>query len=239
MPHPLTDTIVALDGDQPAVLRVEAVRIVIADEFPIFRDGLRRLLETDRRLQIVGDIGLGPAAVALVHELRPDILLLGPPASGGNWLDTLSALASTGTRARTILLAKAIDPADVVAALQCGAWGVIAKDSAATLLFNSIETVMAGGYWVGQEAAVRDVAASVRRLDFARRCSQRFGLTRRELEIVSAVVNGDTNKEIAGRLSISENTVKRHLMHIFNKVGASSRVELALFAAHHRLLDGS
>ena len=64
-----------------------------------------------------------------------------------------------------------------------------------------------------------------------------FGLTRREQEIVRAVIDGDTNKEMARRLSISENTVKRHLMHIFNKVGASSRIELALFAAHHRLLD--
>jgi len=83
-----------------------------------------------------------------------------------------------------------------------------------------------------------DVGASVRRLDHARRQSQSFGLTHRELEIVRAVVNGDTNREIAARLSISQNTVKRHLMHIFNKIGASNRVELALFAAHHRLLEG-
>ena len=237
MPRPLTQVVV-VDRDQQAVRGVETIRIVIADEFPIFRDGLRRLLETDRRLQVVGDIGLGPPAVALVRELRPDILLLGSPSSGGSWVDALKAFAGADGSVRTILLAKAIDAVDVVAALQLGAWGVIAKDSAATLLFKSIETVMAGGYWVGQEAAVRDVAASVRRLDLARRSAQGFGLTRRELEIVAAVVNGDTNREIAGRLSISENTVKRHLMHIFNKVGASSRVELALFAAHHRLLDG-
>ena len=76
----------------------------------------------------------------------------------------------------------------------------------------------------------------MRRLDHTRRQEQGFGLTRRELDIVRAVVNGDTNREIAASLSISQNTVKRHLMHIFNKVGASNRVELAIFAAHHQLI---
>ena len=77
----------------------------------------------------------------------------------------------------------------------------------------------------------------MRRFAAVRRQTQKFGLTRREQEIVQAVVDGDRNKDIALRFSISENTVKRHLMHIFNKVGASTRVELALFAAHHRLTD--
>jgi DNA-binding NarL/FixJ family response regulator len=95
---------------------------------------------------------------------------------------------------------------------------------------------MAGHYWVGHERA-SNIAAGVRRFAAARRESHVFGLTRREQQIVRAVIDGDTNRKIASGLSISENTVKRHLMHIYNKVGASSRVELALFAAHHRLLD--
>jgi DNA-binding NarL/FixJ family response regulator len=97
---------------------------------------------------------------------------------------------------------------------------------------------MAGHRWIGGEAGSHDVAASVRRLDHERRHAKGFGLTRRELDIIRAVVDGDTNREVGARLSISENTVKRHLMHIYNKMGASSRVELALFAAHHRILDG-
>ena len=212
------------------------VRIVIADEYPIFRDGLRRLLETDPDLHIVGEAGVGAAVVAVVRELEPHILLLGPAPAAGPACETLRQLGEAGVSVRTILLVRSIDTAEVTDALQFGACGILSKDSAADVLFESIECVMAGQYWVGHERA-SNIAASVRRFAAARRQTQMFGLTRREQEIVRAVIDADTNKEIARRLSISENTVKRHLMHIFNKVGASTRVELALFAAHHRLLD--
>ena len=225
-------------GVQHTVPGAQTVRIVIADESPIFRDGLRRLLGADPRLVMVADTPLGSMVGALLCNLRPDVLLLGAAKSGSLWDDTLRGLASAGVSVRTILLANAIDLPQVTTALQSGASGVLAKDSAAELLFKSIDAVMAGQCWIGSERASRGVAASVRRLDHARRHALGFGLTRRELDIIRAVLDGDTNREIAARLSISENTVKRHLMHIFNKMGVSSRVELALFAAHHRLLDG-
>jgi DNA-binding NarL/FixJ family response regulator len=212
------------------------IRIVIADEYPIFRDGLRRLLETDPGLHIVGEAGPGAKAVALVRALAPDILLLGPPPGNGPASETLRQLADAGVSVRTILLVKAIDTAEVADSLQFGACGILSKDSGADLLFQCIDSVTAGYNWVGHERA-SNIAASVRRFAAARRQTQMFGLTRREQEIVRAVIDGDTNKEIARRFEISENTVKRHLMHIFNKVGASSRIELALFAGHHRLLD--
>ena len=139
--------------------------------------------------------------------------------------------------ARIIVLTASVDTPDVARALQLGARGVVPKDAAADVLFTSIRSVAAGHYWIGGES-VSKVASSLRELETARRRSKAFGLTRRELEIVRAVVAGYTNKEIAERFTISENTVKRHLTHIFNKLGASNRVELALFTAHHRLLDG-
>jgi DNA-binding NarL/FixJ family response regulator len=95
---------------------------------------------------------------------------------------------------------------------------------------------MGGRLWVGRES-VSDVAASVRKLETMRRRALAFGLTRRELDIVRAVIGGSTNKTIARRFSISENTVKRHLAQIFDKVGVSNRTELAMFAAHHRFVD--
>ena len=121
-------------------------------------------------------------------------------------------------------------------AFQLGARGVVPKDSAADALFGSIDSVMDGHYWVGDNR-VSNVAGSLRKLTLARRRAKAFGLTRRELEIVRAIVDGYTNKQIAKRSSISESTVKRHVTHIFDKLGASNRIEVALFAAHHRLLD--
>ena len=214
----------------------QPVRIVIADEQPIFRDGLRLLIETEPGFRIVGEIGNGSEAVARVRELDPDILLLGL-AGGIPLLQTLRDVGAARMSMRIIVLTPSVDTPDVPRALQLGARGVVPKDSAADVLFESIRSVASGHYWIGGES-VSKVASSLRELETARRRSKAFGLTRRELEIVRAVVSGYTNKEIAERFTISENTVKRHLTHIFNKLGASNRVELALFTAHHRLLDG-
>jgi two-component system nitrate/nitrite response regulator NarL len=220
------------------VARLPLVRIVIADEQHIFRDGLRRLLETMPRLQIVGEAAGDQQAAALVRDLAPDVLLLGLPPSGPFQLDALEHTLATTSPTRTILLAgpKAVDTFEVIAAAtQLSARGVVPKDSPPDALFESIDGVMDGQYWVGGES-VSNVAVSVRKLENKRRHAWAFGLTRRELEIVRLVVTGETNRAIAARLSISENTVKRHLTQIFDKVGVSSRTELAIFAAHHRLV---
>jgi two-component system, NarL family, nitrate/nitrite response regulator NarL len=214
------------------------VRIVIADEQPIFRDGLRRLLETLPGLQIVGEASGDEQAARVVRDLEPDILLVGLPSSSHFQLEALEQTIAAGKPVRTILLAppKSLDTFEVIAAAaQLGAKGVVPKDSPPDALFESIENVMNGHLWVGRES-VSDVASSVRKLDTMRRQSLAFGLTRRELEIVTAVVGGATNKTIARQFSISENTVKRHIRQIFDKVGVSNRTELAVFAAHHRLV---
>jgi two-component system nitrate/nitrite response regulator NarL len=221
---------------------VQRVRVVVGGGHPIFRDGLRRLLATDPGLLIVGETGrrkgaVALTAVALTQELAADILLLDLAASGPRAVDRLGELAASGALVRTIVLTDCVDTPEVLRALQLGVRGVILKDSAPEVLFKGIHSVMAGDFWIGRERA-SGVAAGLRKLKSARRRTRALGLTEREIEIARAVVAGYTNKEIAARSSISENTVKSHLMHIFNKVGASSRVELALFAAHHRVLDG-
>jgi len=114
---------------------------------------------------------------------------------------------------------------------------VVLTDSAPDVLIRCIHAVMDDQSWIGGEPAVVALPG-LRKLETARRRSKAFGLTKRELEIVRQVVAGLSNKEIAERSAISENTVKSHLTHIFSKLGASNRVELALFAAHHRLLTG-
>jgi two-component system nitrate/nitrite response regulator NarL len=220
-----------------AVPRTNLVRIVIADAQPIFRDGLRRLLETDSRLSIVGETGDSLALPQLVRDLRPDILLFGVMSARRSAAETLKEIAGCHTGVRTIILTGAIHTPEIVEAVQSGAVGVMSKDSAADVLFKGIDSLMNGHYWVGN-ATVSDITASLRKFNVERRRAKAFGLTRRELEIVRVVVSGFTNKQIARQFSISESTVKRHVTHIFDKLGASTRIEVALFAAHHRLLEG-
>ena len=214
-----------------------AIRLVIAGEYPIFRHGLRRLLEVDPRFSIVCETGDGSTALALVQELEPDVLLLGNASSGTPAVETVQALAALQSSVRIILLTDRVDTPDVVAALEGGAHGVVPKDSTPEALFKSIRSVLAGQLWLGDECA-SGAALGLRKLEASRRQTKAFGLTRREIDIIKAVVSGCTNREIGQQMAISENTVKTHITHIFNKSGASSRVELAVFAAHHRLLDG-
>ena len=220
----------APDATQP-------VRIVIADDHPIARSGLRWLLESESGLIVVGKADNRSQAADLVRDQRADVLLLDLALCRDLSLGKLKDIAASGVDVRIIILAESVDSPDLTKALQLGVSGVILKDSTADVLFKCIHSVMAGHYWVDSDQ-VTSILSSVHNLQAERRRHKTFDLTRRELEIIKAVVAGYSNKEIAQRSSITENTVKSHLMRIFDKIGASNRVELALFAAHHRLLDG-
>ena len=219
--------------------RSHPIRIVIADDHPIFRDGLRRLLESEGDMKVVGEACDGREAVKLATEIKPDILLLDLAMPKHPGLEALRDL-STGANSspvRVILLTAAAEKSQIVEALQLGARGVVLKDSATQLLLKAIHTVMSGEYWVGRES-VSNLVQYLRTLmqsssDEARQ--RKFGLTPRELEIVSAVVAGYANREIAEYFKISEDTVKHHLSNIFDKLGVSTRLELALFAVNQGL----
>jgi DNA-binding NarL/FixJ family response regulator len=215
-------------------------RILIADDHTIFRDGLRRLLESEPEFQVAGEAGDGVEALQLAHQLKPDILLLDLAMPRMPGLETLRELSSQGTPVRTILLTAAIEKRQIIEALQMGARGVIMKDAATTLLMKGIRTVMNGQFWVGREA-VADMVTYLREKAAQQPPppAKAYGLTKRELEILSTIVSGLSNKEIAQKFSLSEDTVKHHLTNIFDKVGVSSRLELALFAINHRLVEPS
>ena len=136
-----------------------------------------------------------------------------------------------------ILLTAAAEKEQIVEALQLGARGVVLKDSATQILLKSIRAVMHGEYWVGRESVSNLVQYLRSLIDSSATASRRkrYGLTPRELEIISAVVAGYANKEVAEHFKISEDTVKHHLSNIFDKLGVSTRLELALFAVNQSL----
>src|ERR1700758_3841250 len=219
--------------------KAQSVRLVIADDHPIFRDGLRRLLESESDLKVIGEASDGLEAVKLARQLKPDILLLDLAMPRQPGLEALRELSSGpgSNPVRVILLTAAAEKKQIVEALHLGARGVVLKDSAPQLLLKSIHTVMAGEYCVGRES-VSNLVQYLRNLvqssgEEARQ--KKFGLTPRELEVVSAVVAGYSNKEIAEHFKISEDTVKHHLSNIFDKLGVSTRLELALFAVNQAL----
>jgi two-component system, NarL family, nitrate/nitrite response regulator NarL len=225
--------------DKPTMdKRSHPIRIVIADDHPIFRDGLRRLLESESDMKVVGEACDGREAVKLATEIKPDILLLDLAMPHHTGLDALRDLNTSGTGAvRIILLTAAVEKKQMVEALQLGARGVVLKDSATQLLLKSIHAVMAGEYWVGRDS-VSNLVQYLRNLMQSTNeetKQKKFGLTPRELEIVSAVVAGYANREIAEYFKISEDTVKHHLSNIFDKLGVSTRLELALFAVNQGL----
>jgi two-component system, NarL family, nitrate/nitrite response regulator NarL len=213
------------------------IRILLVDRQEMFRDGLRRLLESEPGFSVVGGAGHAHQALQLIDDLDPDVLLLDLALRGTDTLDILRTLAKTPHRVRTIGLTASVDKEVLVAALEYGARGVILKESGTAMLFESVRKVVNDQYWVGRE----DVAHIVERLRHLAQqqavpAANRFKLTRRQIDIVAAVVAGESNKGIADRLSLSEDTVKHHVSNVFDKLGVFSRLELAVFAINHKLV---
>jgi two-component system, NarL family, nitrate/nitrite response regulator NarL len=222
----------------PIADRPGEIRILLADDHLMFRKGLRSLLEAQPGLVVVGEAGDGEEALRLAHALRPDVLLLDLAMPGGSGMEALAGLSTDPPSVRTIVLTASIERSGIVKALQLGAAGVVLKSAPPDLLFKSIRSVLRGEHWIGREV-VSDLVQALRQYSgpAEKTSRERFRLTPRELEITSVVVAGLTNKEIARKFSLSEDTVKHHLTNIYDKVGASNRLELALFAVHHRLLE--
>ena len=215
------------------------IRVVIADDHPIVRDGVRKLLSLEADMEVVGEAGDGREVVELVQRVDPDVVLLDLRMPGLDGLSVLQQLQASNRRTRIIVLTASEDKNEFVQAMKLGCSGIVLKQTAPDLIVKSIRKVHAGEIWLDSHttaAVMRQFAAPAGDLGpAAGRGRERSPLSQREREIVSLVAQGYKNKEMAEKMFISEQTVKNHLHNIFDKLGVSDRLELALYAIHKGL----
>jgi len=212
--------------------RLHQIRIVIADDHPVVRIGVRNMLQSDSGLDVIGEASDGDEAITGTLELLPDILLLDLQMPRLPGLEAMRAIMSGSPTVKILLLTSTITTQQIIEALQIGARGIVLKD-----LTTAIRAVSSGDYWIGGKRVVNLVGALHELMQQAAVPERKtYGLTPRELEVVGCIVEGCSNRDIAKQFSISEETVKRHLSNIFDKTGVSTRLELALFAIAHQLV---
>jgi two-component system nitrate/nitrite response regulator NarL len=214
-----------------------AIRILLADDHPVVRIGVRNMLQGDPALEVVGEATDGDDAITQTLELLPDILLLDVQMPRLPGLEAMRAIMSGSPTVKIMLLTSLISTQQVIEALQIGARGIVLKDAVTDHLTTAIKAVASGDYWIGGKRVVNLVGALHELMQKAVVPERKtYGLTPRELEVVGCIVEGCSNRDIAKQFTLSEETVKRHLSNIFDKTGVSTRLELALFAIAHHLV---
>jgi DNA-binding NarL/FixJ family response regulator len=220
--------------------RKATVRILLADDHPIVRDGLKKLLQLEDDFEVVGEAADGREVLDKVQELDPDVLLLDLRMPNLDGLAALQALQQNNRRTRVIVLTASEDKNEFVQAMKLGCSGIVLKQTAPDLIVKSIRKVHGGEIWLDSHTT----AAVMRQFSTGMDASSASGggkgrerspLSTREREIVALVAQGYKNKEMAEKMFISEQTVKNHLHNIFDKLGVSDRLELALYAIHKGL----
>jgi two-component system nitrate/nitrite response regulator NarL len=212
------------------------IRVLVADDHAIFRDGLRKLLNSDDSITIVGEAQNGTECIKLLNKLKPDVLLLDLRMPDKDGLAVLEEVNFSNLPTRVVLLTAPEDDRDVIRAMRLGARGVVLKQSATDLLVKSIHRIHSGEIWLDNRLTAELMKAFSQSSESGQRREKPL-LTDREREVVQHVAQGFRNKQIAEKLFISEQTVKNHLHNIFDKLGLSDRLELALYAIHHQLID--
>jgi DNA-binding NarL/FixJ family response regulator len=214
------------------------VRVLIADDHPLFRDGLRALLAA-RGIEVVGQAEDGPTAVTLARRLRPEVVLMDLHMPGGGGLEATRRLVAEAPEVKVVVLTASEDDADLFEAIKAGAQGFLPKHLRAEQFFELLAGVAHG------EPALTPALARKLLVEFSRPAgpSGRAGsdpdaLTERELEVLQLLVQGVTsNRELADRLTVSENTVKYHLRNILLKLHARDRAQAVARALREGLVD--
>ena len=196
------------------------ISVLIVDDHPVVRQGLRALLEVQDDMAVAGEAGDGPAAISLAESLRPDIVLLDLKLPGMDGVAVLRPLRAAGLR--VLVLTSATEPSAAAAAVRAGAAGVVYKDIDPAALVRAIRSVHDGNVLLAPEA----VGSLVRG-------SRADTLTAREREVLAGIADGKSNREIARLLRVSEKTVKAHVSAVLAKLGVQDRTQAAVYAVRH------
>jgi two-component system, NarL family, nitrate/nitrite response regulator NarL len=218
------------------------IRVLIADSHPVVREGLGVILATEPGIALVGQAQDGVEALDMIASADPDVMLMELNLPRLNGLGVLRSLAMRSARVRVVLFTGSDSKEEFVEAMKLGCAGILLKNSAAPLIAKSIQKVSEGEIWLDANttaAVIRQFSAPP---DFVspppgsgKSPRDRAQLSQREREIIVLIAQGYKNKEIAEKMFITEQTVKNHLHNIFDKLGVSDRLELALFAIHNSL----
>ena len=219
---------------------MQETRIVIADDHPIFRDGLNRLLHSEPDFRVVGEAGDGATAVRVCAQVVPDVLLLDVSMPGTGGLETLQRLAAEVPSVRTLVLTVGLDRAALVTALQLGARGVLLKDATTALLFQSIRSVRKEEYWLDPQT-VGHLVDSLRRPtpdvpEVKPKTPGRYNLTPREMRSSCAWRPGIQQGHRPGVVAPREHRQAPPVEHL-RQAGRLLRLELAVFALNHQLTE--
>jgi DNA-binding NarL/FixJ family response regulator len=204
----------------------QRISVLIVDDHPVVRQGLRVLLEVQDGIAVAAEAGDGPAALALAAEHVPDVILLDLKLPGMDGIAVLGELAAHDSPSRVLVLTSMTEPAAAAAALRAGAAGVLYKDVDPDALVRAIRAVHDGHFLLAPEAA-----GSL--LRSGRSGGGLDALTSREREVLAELAHGRSNREIARALHVSEKTVKTHVSSVLTKLGVADRTQAALVAVRH------
>ncbi len=217
------------------------IRVFIADAHPIVLQGLRSVLLEHSALQLVGEANDGPDTLERVVELEPDVVLLDPKLPNSDGLHVLRGIQTRAPKSKVILFAAAEHKDEFVEAMKLGCSGILLKEAPTNLIEKSIQRVYAGEIWLDSTTTAAVIRQFASPSDFqtphsnGKPSRERAQLSQREREIIILIAQGYKNKEIAEKMFITEQTVKNHLHNVFDKLGVSDRLELALYAIHNSL----
>jgi DNA-binding NarL/FixJ family response regulator len=212
-------------------MEASVIRVVVVDDHALHRDGTRQILEAHPDLEVVGEASSGEVALALVNQLRPDVVLLDIRLPGMNGIEVVGRLTRDHPKVRVLMVSAYDEDEYVRGALEVGAAGYLSKTAPGKDLVQAVRTV-AGGTSVLQSGLTARLLISSRRPEHAP-----DDLSERELEVVSLLAEGLHNRELAARLGISSRTVDRHCDNIYAKLGVGSRTEAVVRAISTKLLS--